>query len=180
MKALRDIAVLLVVTAGFTASLFLFGRQLGYGSPWFALLFMFCFLGWVRLARPLFILKMPTGLRAVREWELRGVLYRRLAVPGFGELLRGTPLRHLQPEVYLNRHPENPGLVTRELEGAEAAHFWAALLYLPFQVHEFLHHAWTALGWSLLVQIVGNLYPILHLRWIRGRLDRVLNRKRRP
>lgn len=180
MKALRDVTVLLVVTTGFTASLFLFGRQTGYGSPWFALLLMFCFLGWIRLARTLFILKMPNSLRAVGAWEIRSTLYRRLAVPAFGELLNGTPLRHLQPEVYLNRHPDKPGQVTIELEGAEAAHFWAALLFLPFQIYQLAHHSWTVLVCSLLVQIVGNLYPILHLRWIRGRLERVLNRKRRP
>jgi hypothetical protein len=30
----------------------------------------------------------------------------------------------------------------------------------------------------MVVQIVVNVYPILHLRWVRGRLERAFDRKR--
>jgi hypothetical protein len=47
----------LVVAAVFGVSLPLFGRVIGFTSPWFALIAMFCFLGLIGVARPLFVLK---------------------------------------------------------------------------------------------------------------------------
>src|SRR5271166_3840128 len=100
MKRLRDLIVLLVATVVFGYSLIMTRRAVDLTSPWFVLIAMFSFLGWVTFARPLFMIKMPRWLRPVRSWEVRGRFYRAIGVPGFGELLRRTPLRYLQPLVY--------------------------------------------------------------------------------
>ena len=177
MKRLRDVLVLLAVALAFGVSLTLFRRVVGFTSPWFALLLMFCFLGLVAFARPLFLLRMPRWLRAVRPWEVRGNLYRVSGVPVFGELLRRTPLRYLQPLVYLKRFPGDPRQVQAQIEGAEAAHFWAGALILPYMVFACVQNWWGVLFWFVVVQGVGNVYPILHLRWVRGRLEKVFARK---
>ncbi len=177
MKRLRDVVILLAMVVAFGLSLPLFGRFVGFNSPWFALCVMFCFLGLVGMARPWFVLRLPRGLRQLHGWEARGGIYRTMGVPAFGELLRRTPLRQLQPLVYLSRYPDDPAQVQYQIEGAEAAHFWAAALLVPGMVFVCLQHSWGVLGWLMLMQAVGNVYPILHLRWVRGRLSRVLDRK---
>ena len=179
MKKLRDIFILFAVTVAFGFSLFMFRRAVGFTSPWFALTTMLCFLGLVAFARPLFILKLPSFLRTVRVWEMRSRLYRVLGIPAFGELLRRTPLRYLQPLVYLKRYPGDPTMVQTQIEGAEAAHFWAAALVIPYMVYACVQNWWGVTFWFMIVQVVGNVYPILHLRWVRGRLTRVIAKKLR-
>ncbi len=176
MKRMRDIMILLGVAAAFGVSLNIARRVVGLASPWFALLVMFCFLGLVAFARPLFTLRVPSWLREVRVWEVRGGLYRKLGVPVFGEILRRTPLRILQPLVYLKRYPGDPAKVQTQIEGAEAAHFWAAVLLIPSMVYACVQNWWSVVFWFTIVQVVGNVYPILHLRWVRGRLKRVFDR----
>lgn len=100
-----------------------------------------------------------------------------LGVPAFGELLRRTPLRYLQPLVYLKRYPGDPAKVQTQIEGAEAAHFWAAVLIIPYMVFACVKNWWGVLFWFMVVQVVGNVYPILHLRWVRGRLTRIIDKK---
>ena len=177
MKRLRDILILLAVAGAFVVSLRLIGRVVGFTSPWFALLVMLCFLGLVGMARTLFVLRLPRWLRPVRVWEVKGGLYRRLHVPAFGEVLRRTPLRYLQPLVYLSRYPGEPAKVQYQIEGAEAAHFWAAALLVPYMVFAGVQNWWSVVGWLMVVQVVGNVYPILHLRWVRGRLQRIIDRR---
>jgi hypothetical protein len=179
MKRLPDILILFAVTIAFAFPLFLLRRAVGFTSPWFALTTMFCFLGWVAFARPLFLLRLPRWLRTVRAWEMRSRLYRVLGVSAFGELLRRTPLRYLQPLVYLKRYPGDPARVQIQIEGAEAAHFWAAALVIPYMVFACVQNRWGVVFWFMVVQIVGNVYQIFHLRWVRGRLTRVIDKKRR-
>jgi hypothetical protein len=170
----RSIFVLAGTAAGFAASLVMLQRVIGASSPWLGLLAMFYLLGLSKVAEPLFLLRMPRALRAIHRSETHGALYRRLLVPSFGKLLRSTPLRYLNLDVYLT--PERPDLpkLYRQTEAAEAAHFWTALLFTPYIGYVWLtgHRQEAAL--FLLLQILFNIYPILHLRLVRGRLDRLL------
>jgi len=127
LTRLRDLTVLLVVIAAFAVSLALIGQLVGLASPWFGLTVMLDFLGIVAFARPLLPLRLPPCLRREREWEISGRLHRLLRVPTFGLLLRRTPLRHLNPLVYLKQYLD-PAVVQTQLESAEAAHTMAAVL----------------------------------------------------
>lgn len=177
MSKQRSVLVLAGTAAGFAASLVLLQRVLGASSPWVGLLAMFYVLGLSKVAEPLFLLRMPSALRAIRRSETHGPIYRRLLVPSFGRLLRGTPLRYLNTAVYLA--PRRPDLtrLSRQAEAAEAAHFWAAVLFTPYIGYVWLAgQRWVA-ALFLLLQILVNVYPILHLRLVRGRLDRLLRRR---
>ena len=174
----RSIIVLAVTAAGFAASFVLLERALGSASPWLGLMGVFYFLGLAKVAEPLFLLRMPATLRTVRTWENDGIAYRRCLVPAFGTLLRETPLRFLNLSVYLARKQADLIDVYQQVEAAEAAHFWAAVLFTPYiawMVWSGRHREATIL---LGVQIVLNIYPILHLRTVRGRMDRLLKRTR--
>ncbi len=174
------LARLVAVTAAFGISLYLFSQatHAGFTSPWFVLLAMLCLLGLTAFARPLFLLRTPRWLRRVRPWEIKGELYRSLGVLAFGRVLRRTPLRLLNPEVYLRHYRDEPAQLSTQLEGAEAAHYLAAAFVLPYMAYAAAQNWWTILFWFMVVQVLGHVYPILHLRWVRGRMERLSERHR--
>lgn len=167
--------VLLATCAAFGGS-FLFLRRAGLAAPWMALLAFLCFLGLARVAEPIVRLSVPEALQALRPWELEGEVYRSLAVPQFGAMLRDTPLRVLNSSVYLTEGRRDPVGVLRQVESAEAIHFWGAVLLVPWLAWCALSGRWVVLACFLLVEIVGNAYPIMHLRAVRGRLECVRRR----
>jgi len=171
----KHVVLLLATIASFAVSFAMLRQLIGLGSPWMGLLLMLCLLGTARIADPIHQLRMPAGVREIRPWELNGDLYETLAVPQFGGLLRNTPLRLLNPEVYVSRR--DPAKLVRQLEAAEAAHFWATLVLMPWVVGCVVSGRGGALAILLVVQVVGNIYPILHLRLARGRLERVVRRQ---
>ena len=177
MKKLRDLMALLAVAAVFVVTLTMLQRAVGFASPWFAVTAMFDFLGLVAVARPLLLLKLPGFLRQERAWETRGRLYMALGVPAFGALLRRTPLRHLNSFVYLKQCPD-ASIVQAHIESSEAAHLYAAALIVPYIAYACVQGWWSAVAWIMAVQISFNLYPILHLRWVRVRMNRLGNRMR--
>ena len=168
---------LLVVAAFFGGSLVLLGRVIGSTSPWLAVLVMFYFLALAKLAEPLIVLRMPRRLSRLRPWEVDGRLSRRLGVLRFGRLLRDTPLRHLNARVYLGNSPSDPRRVRLQAASAEACHFWAAVLLAPFIGVAAVAGRWSVVAGFLVTQLLVNLYPILHLRSVRGRLDRTIERQ---
>lgn len=141
-------------------------------SPWFVVLAMVCFLGLMSVAKEVVRIRMPRVLRGVRGWEARGRVYRAVGVPAFGKLLRRTPLRLLNRDVYLAARTRDAAALAAQLEAAEASHFWAALLVVPFMVRLAGAGGWLALFWVTAAQVLVNLYPILHLRLARHRLER--------
>lgn len=175
MKKLRDVIVLLGIAVAFAISLALLQRAVGLTSPWFAAMVMFDFLGLVAFARPLFLLKLPGFLRKERAWESKGTVYKALGVPVFGALLRETPLRYLNPFVYLKRQPDF-SIVQAQIESAEAAHLLAMALLVPYMAYACVRNWRGAVAWLTVLQIGFNLYPILHLRWVRVRLNRLHHR----
>ncbi|MDX1996991.1 MAG: hypothetical protein SF066_04670 [Thermoanaerobaculia bacterium] len=139
-------------------------------SPWLGLLLMGTFSGLAKLAEPLFRLRLPRGLRRIRPWELAGTAYRRLRVQTFGKLLRSSPLRLLNSSVYLNRRGRDLGSLYRQVESAEAIHFWAMVLLLPYIAGALAEGQWLTGVLLVAVQLLFNVYPFLHLRTVRGRL----------
>ena len=177
MHKLRDLVVLSVAAAGFAASLLMFRRAVGIGSPWFGLVVMLSALGLIALARPFFLLRRPAAVRRNRAWEVRGGLYQAAGVRLFGTVLRRTPLRYLNQFVYL-AGSATPSMVRAQAESAEAAHLVAGALLIPHMVYACVQKWWGTLAWLTMVQALGNLYPILHLRWVRARIDRFHGRRR--
>ena len=169
---------LLAVAAGYAASFFLIRRFMPFSlaSPWFVVVAMICFLGLAFVAQPLVMIRMPGPLRTIRAWEAEGGLYRRLRVPAFGTLLRRTPLRLFNRDVYLPGGLRDKARVGAEVEAAEASHFWAAALVAPYMVYLSLRGTWIPLFWVSLAQLLINVYPVMHLRLTRHRLERIVSR----
>ncbi len=163
--------------AAFAFSLTMARRAWDVTSPCYGLLVMSFVFGVATFGRKLFLVKMPFGLRALHDWEKRGEVYRKTGVIGFGVILRRTPLRYLQPLVYLRRRPGEIAAVLAQIEGAEAAHFWGALVLMPYVVLAGIQHRWGVVLGLMVLQLVLNLYPLCHLGWVRCRLDAVLSKK---
>jgi hypothetical protein len=176
MRAWLHVLVLLALVLVFGASFVMLSRVIGITSPWLPMLLMFYFLGIAKVAEPLFVLRMPAALRRLRHWDRDGDVYRRLGVFSFGRWLRQSPLRYLNSGVYLAREHRQLRQVRLKAESSEASHFWAAVLIMPYVTFAGLSGMWNVVAWFLLAQILVNVYPILHLRHVRGRLDRAICR----
>lgn len=171
--------VLVTTVLVFGASVAMLGGVIGMNSPWLMLLLMFDFLGIAKVAEPLFRLKLPSGLRQVHRRESAASAYRRFGVLGFGRLLRRSPLRYLNSGVYLAAGHGDLDELRSRAESSEANHFWAAVLFTPYVLYAGLRHQWVVAAWFILAQLLVNVYPILHLRHVRGRLTRALGRTSR-
>jgi len=177
MKSSRDAAILVLVSIAFGISLAGLARVVGLTSPLFVMVATCDFMALIAIARPWFVLKLPRPLQPVRAWEVRGDLYRPLGVAIFGAMLRGSPLRYLNPTVYLNNRSGDSAAVCTRMEAAEATHLWAIGLTIPYVLYVGIQNRWSALVWFMIFNVGVNVYPVLHLRWIRGRLTRVLEAK---
>lgn len=169
LRALFALVMILTIAA--------FGWVVGLASPWFGLIASFSVLGLLDLAMPYIQLRLPKSLREVRPWEVRGSVYRALGVPVFGAILRGTPVRLLNQQVYVGVSPRRLGIVRSHIEYAEAAHFWGGLVTVPYLVI-----AWGQ-GWKvaftavMFFNLIVNAYPIFHLRSARARIGRTLQQR---
>jgi hypothetical protein len=172
----QRLSLLLVLSLAFGAATLMFGRIVGFASPWMALPLTSCVLGLARVAEPVFRLEVPRSIHTLRAWELRGRVYRGLGVTRFGALLRNTALRWLNPAVYVSPgRPDLPDII-RKVESAEASHFWAGVVLVPFLVLCVWQRQWLILSALLVMNVLLNVYPIMHLRTVRGRLARVAQR----
>lgn len=154
------------------ATCFLMLREvIGSGSPWLGLLLMFYFMGLAKFGEPFFVLPLPGFIRDVRAWEATGATYQRLGVQRFGQLLRASPFRLLNTEVYLASGQRDLRSLYRYAAASEASQLWAALLFTPYIVYVWAQGYRGIATLFLLIQVLFNVYPILHLRLLRGRLD---------
>jgi hypothetical protein len=173
---LRSALVVVGTAIMFAVCAVMLGRVIGFSSPWLALLLMFYFMALAKLAEPFFVLSLPAALLQVRPCEQYGRLYRRLAVPQFGRLLRNTPLRFFNAQLYSSGTDDLPGL-HRRLLSVEATHFWAAVLFTPYIAFLLVRRQPGLAAFFLLIQLLVNVYPILHLRSVRSRLATLLQRQ---
>jgi hypothetical protein len=173
LQAWRDLGKVAIVALILGVCFAMLVSAIGPRSPWLGLLLMFYFLGLTKVAEPLFRLRMPRSLRAIKHGQAGDGIYRRLGVRAFGSLLRDTPLRHLNDSVYLAHGERSLAALAIQAESAEAAHFWAAVLFAPYIAYVWSRGLIAEAIFFVVVQVVFNVYPILHLRLLRARLDRV-------
>jgi Glycosyl-4,4'-diaponeurosporenoate acyltransferase len=173
MRVWRDLGKVAVMVAMFGVCFAMLASVIGIRSPWLGLLLMFYFMGLAKVAEPLFMLRVPHGFRAVDPRLVEQRLYCWLGIRGFGTLLRTTPLRYLNSSVYRARGKRNLAELSRNAESAEAIHFWAAVLFTPYIAYIWSRGLIAETVLFLFVQVVFNVYPVLHLRIVRARLSQI-------
>ena len=173
----RTVIAVVGTALALALSIVMLAQVIGYASPWIALLLMFDLMALAKVAEPLFVLRMPATLRRVRRWESTSAVYRQLGVRLFGTVLRNTPFRFLNTGVYMSSEAKDLHRLYRRVASAEATHFWAALLFMAYIGHLYLSGRPQIATAFLAVQVLFNVYPILHLRLMRGRLEAILQRQ---
>ncbi|RNF84471.1 hypothetical protein [Montanilutibacter psychrotolerans] len=175
VRKLGSVLAVVATVAVFAVCFRMLAQVIGITSPWLWLLAMFYFLGIAKVAEPIFMLPMPASLRGIRASERSGDAYRRLGVHRFGRFLRDSPFRRLNASVYTSQAPEAGDLarLSAQAESAEATHFWAAVLFTPYIAYLFVAGNAGTASVFLLVQALFNVYPILHLRVVRARLESI-------
>jgi len=170
----KDIAVLVMWCAVFTVTLPFLYKTLGGASPGFAFIVTLAPMGVMRYVHPVRRVGTPSFFHRLRDREYRPARARRIGLVAFAWFLRHSPLRLLNTSVYLRRWPGSPALVLTHVLEAEASHFWAFFAAMPYLAFALFHGWWAGftVGWA--VQICGNIYPYLHLRYTRSRLDAVI------
>jgi hypothetical protein len=141
-------------------------------APLFVVCAIICVLGLTAMARPVMRLRLPPFLRRVRDWELRHIC-RPFGVPAFGRLLRTTPLRYLNMDVYRRSESGDFARLGRELEAAEVSHLVSATLVVPYMGRLIALGDWLDLFRVSVAQVVVNALPVMHLRYTRWRLCRL-------
>ena len=169
----RDLGKFLIVATIFAVCFAMLASVIGFASPWLGLLLMFYFMGLARVAEPLFVFRVPQALRPLSPSQVSSGIYRWFGARSFGTLLRVTPLRYLNGSVYLAGKRRSTAELSRLLESSEAVHFWAAVLFTPYIAYVWSRGLIAESVLFVLVQVVFNVYPILHLRIVRARLDRI-------
>ena len=177
MRKLRSVFPVLGTAIAFAISFRMLEQVIGVTSPWLWLLVMFYFLGIAKVAEPIFMLRMPALLHGIRPKERSGDLYLKLGVHRFGKLLRNTPLRYLNPSVYIPRAQGDLSKLFQQTKSAEATHFWATVLFTPYIAFLFVAGQMGIASVFLLIQLLFNVYPILHLRIVRARLELIRDRR---
>lgn len=61
----------------------------------------------------------------------------------------------------------------RQVESSEAIHFWASVLFTTYIVYVGSRGLTAETVLFVAVQVAFNVYPVLHLCIVRGRLSRV-------
>ena len=177
VKVWLGIGKVAVIAALFGVCFAMWARAMGIRSPWLGLFSMFYFMGTAKSAEPLVMFRMPPALRAVDPSFARQDWQNHWGIRSFGTLLRKTPLRYLNSSVYLPSREQSFSELSRKIESAEAIHFWAALLFTPYIVYILSRDLFAVAALFVLIQVVFNVYPILHLRFVRARLSRLQGRR---
>jgi Glycosyl-4,4'-diaponeurosporenoate acyltransferase len=169
---LLRIAVLLSGSVAFVVSLLLFAKALGARSVVFAVTVTVLVAAWTGMFHTVVPLGLPASILKVRKREFTVLRWRWTGVALFGLALRTTPLRHLGGSVYLAQCANDSARVLRGLQEAEEIHIWSVLLCFPWLVFWCMQGLWFSAASSLAVHALLNVYPILHLRLTRGRMER--------
>ena len=176
MSTLRIVVVLALAVAGFGAVLASAAMALGFRSPVFGCCVVGATLGLIVVTLPVVRWRLPASLLRV---GIRGLdaTYRALGVTAFGALLRRPPLRWFNSTVYVRDGAEPLAAARDNMLAAEAAHFWALVLTLPFLAWLAWRGAWVAVASMLATHAVLNVYPALHLRLMRARIQPLIERR---
>lgn len=169
---LLQIAVLLTGSLAFVASLLLFAKAFGASSAIFAVTVTVLVAAWTGMFHTVVPLGLPASIRKVGRREFAGLRRRWTGVRLFGVALRSTSLRRLGGSVYLTQCANASACVLRGIQQAEEIHVWSVLFCAPWLVFWCLQGLWFSLGSSLAVHALLNVYPVLHLRLARGRMEK--------
>jgi hypothetical protein len=109
-------------------------------------------------------------------WEKEGEIYARTGARAFRWVLLHSPLGWINPHLHLSASRADCDRLLREMNTSEGVH-WLTCAVSVVLALRYISGDYAVYGYALLlVRIPFDLYPIMLLRWNRGRVCRVLRR----
>jgi hypothetical protein len=118
-------------------------------------------------------IRLGRGYYRVRSVEHDGRLYELLGVRLFQRILRLLKLHGRRPFPGYVRGPTGGASLVATTLGPETAHLLIFAVVSGVAVDATLRGWWNTAGWLMLFNIVLNLYPVLSLRFVRARAERL-------
>ncbi len=107
----------------------------------------------------------------VHAFERSGRLYERLGVRQFQRFLRRVGF--MNPWLRYRPGPNANTILVAATEGSETAHFLIFIVLAAVSAVFVRRGWWDTAGWLLFFNIVHNAYPVLSLRAVRARVERL-------
>ena len=107
----------------------------------------------------------------VHAFERSGRLYERLGVRQFQRFLRRVGF--MNPWLRYRPGPSANTILVAATEGSETAHFLIFIVLAAVSAVFVRRGWWDTAGWLLFFNIVHNAYPVLSLRAVRARVERL-------
>ena len=170
-----SVVKLLFMTVAFGISLPMLREAVGDRSATFAFFTTIMSMGYLRYVYR--VKKFGAPFSRTAAWEGHSRFYRRVGVAFYGRVLKRSPLKLLSPDIYLGRSSHDARAVWQYALEAEVIHFWAFLIIVPYQAYLAWFSAWRSVAVVGILQLLGNVYPYLHLRMTRARLEALALRR---
>ncbi len=181
-RALRGFAVVAAGTVATVVAILSFAKAFDAYPAVNAAMVVMLSTGWVAVLHSVVPLPLPRSVLCVRAGEFALLESRWSGVRAIGYILRSAPLRGLGGQVYMDGLKGNVNALLPGLYSAETVHLWALLVCCPWFVVWGAQGHWTSLASGVSVNVLINVYPVLHLRYVTGRIGRhgLKRRGRRP
>jgi hypothetical protein len=116
-------------------------------------------------------IRFGAGYYRVHRFERSGALYERLGLRVFQRVLRRSGLQWL-------RYAPGPGAgatLAAATHGPETAHLVIFIVLSVVTVHAVSRGWWDTAGWLVLFNVLHNAYPVMSLRYVRVRTERLFD-----
>ena len=178
VRCALKILVVAALSLGFGALLIWLAHACGARSAGFAFLLVWLTMCWVTLVLLAFPLRFPSIYYQLRPGERDGRRYEIVGVLVAKRVLRRWPLNIFNPKLHMPRVRDAQGLAKLDaaMRIAETNHAVMFLIVLLAIAHALVRGWRDAAAWTLLFNIVINVYPVMLQRYNRGRLEEVDSR----
>ena len=112
-------------------------------------------------------------------WEQEGKVYRFVGLGVYRWLLIRSPFALLAPEMKLRSGRSDFNRILREINKAEGVHAIAGVLTLILFIYLLIRSDFLAGIWTLIINLMLNIYPVMLQRWNRGRILRLMKREKK-
>jgi hypothetical protein len=177
MKALKQLLLVVIATAGLVFLLKWSSDNFGFRSVTFAFLVNWLIMAWIALLGQVWVFTYPPRYFAIKAFEKDGRLYEKLGIVLFKNLVRRGPLSIFSPTLHFSGGSEAIPKLNFEMCKAEAGHLTIFLVMLLFAGIAMVRGWFDAAGWMLLFSVILNGYPIMLQRYNRIRLQQILNKQ---
>jgi hypothetical protein len=162
-----------MLMAVLTVAALLWSLSISRRSVAFAFAINWALMGFAFVAWMIVPIRLGRGYYRVRTIERSGRLYEALGVRLFQRVLRRSGLHGPRPFPGYVRGPAGAASLVAATCGSETAHLLIFVVVSALAVDAALREWWDTAGWLVVFNVLLNAYPVLSLRYVRVRAERL-------